>query len=577
MSFLRALLAPRASFFDVSNPGNVFMHGGGYGKKTISGEAINPATALTLSSWFACIRNIAEDIGKLPFELYQLKTGGRTRATNHPVRSLLRLAPNPDMSPMTFRETLTGWALGWGNGYAEIERDGAGQPIALWPIHPWRMRVRRIEGVVVYDVWSPEYQSGAIVRLAPRDVLHIRGFGDDPLCGLSTARMAAESIGLTLAMQTFGSAFFGNGAQLGLVLEHPGKLKPDAIVRLRESWNSMHAGGADRAHGTAILEEGMKASRVSVPPNEAQFLEGRAFQIHETARFFRMPVHKIQMMDRATFSNIEQQSIEYVVDCLQPWLTRWEQESERKLLDSREADAFVIEHNVIALMRGDSTARSNYYRTMISTGVMTPNEAREMESMNQSDDESADELYMQGAMSTLERIVEGPPAPPVAPSGQPSDDGDGKDPEDKADTKGDAKPATPAGKDSASQQAALMRPVFFDAEARCRRKEEMAIANARRKHSTQAAFAPWAAEFYTGHFTYLVDAFSPCVVSLGNAILASHPGYNGAARDPELTQCLRDYCANALRHSVATGTLFKPDQPLAETIIAILTLEVAHA
>ncbi len=572
MSFLRALLAPQASFIDVTNPGNVFMHGG-YGKKTISGEAINPATALTLSSWFACIRNIAEDIGKLPFELYQLKTGGRQRATNHPVRSLLRLAPNPDMSPMTFRETLTGWALGWGNGYAEIERDGAGQPIALWPIHPWRMRVKRIQGVVVYDVWSPEYEVGAIVRLAPRDVLHIRGFGDDPLCGLSTARMAAESIGLSLAQQTFGSAFFGNGAQLGLVLEHPGKLKPDAEVRLRASWNSMHAGGADRAHGTAVLEEGMKVSKISVPPNEAQFLESRAFQVHETARFFRMPVHKIQMMDRATFSNIEQQSIEYVVDCLQPWLTRWEQESERKLLDSREADAYTIEHNVIALMRGDSTARSNYYRTMISTGVMTPNEAREMESMNQSTDPSADELYMQGAMSTLERIVEGPPAP-VAPDAKPDASEEAAGKEEKDSTK---PPTPPGGKDSASQQAALMRPVFADAEARCRRKEEMAVTNARRKFSTQAAFTPWATTFYADHLAYLVDAFSPCIVSLGNAILAERPGYRGDLRDADITQCMRDYCANALRHVVATGgALFTPAQPLADTVIALMTLELAH-
>ncbi len=566
MSFLRSLLTPKASFGDISDPYN-FLLGGGVGKRTIAGERVSPATALTLSTWFACIRNISEDIGKLPFELYQVQAKGRTLATSHPARSIISATPNRETTAMSFRETLTGWALGWGNGYAEIERDGAGQPIALWPIHPYRVRIRRVNGALVYDVYTSDLISSNVpaVSLPASDVLHIRGFGDDPLCGLSTARMAAEAIGHSLALQTFGSAFFGNGATLGVTLEHPGKLSEPAQVRLRETWVKAHS-GADNAHKLAILEEGMKANRTSVPPDEAQFIESRAFQIHEIARFFRMPVHKIQMMDRATFSNIEQQSIEYVVDCLQPWLTRWEQECQRKLLDPREVDSYVVRHTVVELMRGDSTARSNYYRTMISTGVMTPNEAREMESMNRSTDPSADMLYMQGAMSTLERIVEGPPAP-VAPQGKPgeaADDGDGKDPEDKADTAKDM-----------GKQAAAMRPVFADAEARCRRKEEMAIANARRKHSTQAAIAPWAAEFYAEHVLYLTEAFSPCVVALGNAILSHRPDYR--VDDGALMRAVRDYCANAQRHLVATATPFTPDQPLADTILALMTLELSHA
>jgi HK97 family phage portal protein len=571
MSFLRAIFAPKASFGDISDPYN-FLLGGGVGKRTTAGERVSPATALTLSTWLACIRNIAEDIGKLPFELYQVKTGGRTLATSHPARSIMSIAPNPEISAMTFRETLTGWALGWGNGYAEIERDAAGAPVALWPIHPWRVRIQRVNGAIVYDVYAADLISSNVkaVRLEARDVLHIRGFGDDPLCGLSTARMAAEAIGLSLAAQTFGAAFFGNGATLGLTLEHPGKLSEPAQVRLRESWAKAHA-GADNAHKLSILEEGMKANRVTVPPDEAQFIESRAFQIHEIARFFRMPVHKIQMMDRATFSNIEQQSIEYVVDCLQPWMTRWEQECQRKLIDARDVDMYIVRHTVVELMRGDSTARSNYYRTMISTGVMTPNEAREMESMNRSKDPSADSLYMQGAMSTLERIVEGPPAP-VAPGGAPDASAKAADKEE-ADP---AKPAPPTGaKDSASQQAALMRPVFADAEARCRRKEESAIANAMRKHTTQAMFAPWVATFYAEHRRYLFDAFSPACVALGNSILANRPGY--VADDASIGQAVEDYCSNAQRHVAATGTAFTPDQPLADTIIAIMTLEVSHA
>lgn len=570
MSLLRAALVPKASFTDLANPSH-FLFNGGFGRKTIAGENVSPATALTLSTWFACVRAIAEDVGKLPFVMYKRQTkGGKKHALDHPVYSILQTTPNPDVTAMTFRETMTGWALSWGNAYAEIERDGTGAPIALWPIHPARVRVRRVDGGIVYDVWSPEWEAGDVVRLPAANMLHIRGFGDDPICGLSVARLAAESIGLSLAQQTFGSAFFGNGATLGTVLEHPGVLSEPAQTRLRVSWGKIH-GGADNAHKLAILEEGMKANKISVPPDEAQFIESRTFQNHEIARFFRMPVHKIQQMDRATFSNIEQQSIEYVVDCLQPWLTRWEQECQRKLLDPREVGQYVIEHTVVVLMRGDSAARSNYYRTMISTGVMTPNEAREMESMNPVPGEVGDQLYMQGAMSTLDRIVAGPP--PGAPGGPPDPNAD---PNADPTKEKDGPPAKDKGGDAAAQSAAL-RPVFDDAEARCRRKEEMAFVNARRKYPTQAAFATWADTFYSEHLSYLVDAFSPCIVALSNAILAHCPEYDSAQAQGAAAKCLGNYCANALKHAVLTGTRLTPDQPLAEQVLTVLSLEVSHA
>jgi HK97 family phage portal protein len=563
----RSMLSPKASYGDSSGlPG--FLVSSSLGRRTVSGENISPARALTISTYFACVRNISEDVGKMPFELYKLQSnGGRKRALGHIARKLLRYRANKEMTARTFRELLTGWAVSWGNGYAEIERDRVGNPVALWPIHPSRMIVRRIDGEIVYDVVSSDNGSpvGA-VRLAPRDVLHIRGFGDDPLCGLSVARLAVESLGLSMAAETFGASFFGNGANYGTVLEHPGKLSPDARVNLRTSWKNAYGGGAARGNDVALLEEGVKATKVTIPPEDAQFLETRTFQVHETCRWFRMPVHKVQQMDRATFTNIEQQALEYIGDCLMSWTGRWEGEAEFKLVDERDAESYQAEHEASALIRGDMAARSNYSRTMISTGVLSPNEARGLEGLPPSEEEGTDNLFLQGAMQTIERIATGPAPAPTPPGGQPPGgaDGDGKDPED----------ATDAKKDS-QQQAMALRPVFDEAEARCRRKEEMAIANARRKFPQPEAFAPWATAFYTEHAAYLIEAMIPSVTSLANSIRATIPAYR--VDTAALDQVVRDYCSNAMRHVVATGAAFTPDKPLAETIIAILTLEVAHA
>jgi HK97 family phage portal protein len=559
MSLLRSMIAPMATTSESVDPTGFLTSTGGYGRRTVSGERVSPARALSLSTWFACIRDISEDVGMLPLRLFEKQqSGGKKLLIDHRIAELLD-QPNPESPSMTVRETMTGWAMSWGNGYAEIERDGSGYPIALWPIHPCRARVHRDEGIVVYDIWSPEYKTDHSVRLYAKDVIHLRGFGDDPLCGLSVARLAAESIGLSLAAQTFGAAFFGNGATLGIVLEHPGKVSPEAMVNLRESWVKIH-GGADRSHKPAILEQGMKVNKISVPPEEAQFIETREHQDAEIAKWFRMPLHKVQQMKAATFGNIEHQAMEYVSDCLMPWCRRWESELQFKLLDVRDRRRLEILHDVETRMRGDSQSRANFYRGMISTAAMTPNEARERESLTPYPGAFGDRLFMQGAMSTLERIVEGPPEPVTPPA----------DPE--ADP---AKPEPTPAEDETKQQATAMRPVFDDAEARCRRKEEIAIANARRKFPRADAFGTWAAAFYTEHGAYLIEAMLPAATALANSIRSTLPAYR--VDTAALDQVVRDYCSHALRHAVATGSAFTPDKPLAETIIAILTLEVTHA
>jgi HK97 family phage portal protein len=408
------LFSPRAdSEAEIAARPEAWTPGGGFFRKTMSGERVSTSRALTLSAYFAALRAISEDIGKLPLEIFRRDAdGGKSRATDHPLYRLLRIAPNDEMSASVFRELMTGWALGWGNAFAEIERDGVGTPVAFHPIHPSRCVLRRINGKIKLLVMSADVGYTEPVTLDYSDVLHIRAFGDDTLCGLSIARLAAESIGVGLAAQTYGAAFFGNGATPSILLIHPGKLTAEAQTNLRESWKKRLMGG--NKNGVAVLSEGIKAEKMSIPPEEAQFLETRQFEVSEMARWFRIPPHKIQDLTRSTNNNIEHQGIEYATDCLSPWMNRWEQEFERKCLDERDQEIYDIKHNDKALMRGDSKSRMESYRTAISTGIMTPNEARTSEDMNPSDSEGADKLYMQGAMMTLDQIVKGAEKPAAA-------------------------------------------------------------------------------------------------------------------------------------------------------------------
>lgn len=378
------------------------------GRATTAGLSVSPQGALAIAAYYACLRTIAEDVGKLPLLVYRrLSPRGKERATEHPLYNLLHNAPNSDMTAMTFREVLTHHAVGWGNGYAEIVTDGRGEVSALYPIHPSRVALRRDDqGGVVYDVYGETVLGardvGRVVRLPSENVLHIKGLGADGLSGYSVAQLAAESLGLSLAAQTFGAAFFGNGTALGGVLEHPGTLSDTAVAHLRESWQTRY-GGPENANKPAILEEGMKWTRLGIPPDEAQFLETRQFQVREVARWFRMPPHKIQDLTEATFSNIEQQSIEYVTDTLMPWLVRWEQELRRKLF-AREPDIFA-EHLVLGLLRGDQAARAAYYKDLFNVGALSPNDIRELENENPIPGRAGDRYYIQMNMTTLDTVA----------------------------------------------------------------------------------------------------------------------------------------------------------------------------
>ena len=374
--------------------------------RTTSGKPVNERTAMQTTAVYACVRILAEAVASLPLHVYEYQDdGGKKLVHDHPLYYLLHDEPNPEMTSFVFRETLMSHLLIWGNAYAQIIRDGAGRVLGLYPLLPDKMEVQRDDKGNIYYVYSrnsdenPMFKEYGNIKLKAEDVLHIPGLGFDGLIGYSPIAMAKNAVGMTLACEEYGASFFANGANPGGVLEHPGVLKDPSKVR--ESWNSVYR-GVSNAHKIAVLEEGMKYQQIGIPPEEAQFLETRKFQINEIARLYRIPPHMVGDLDKSSFSNIEQQSLEFVKYTLDPWVIRWEQSLQRSLLLPGEKGKYFIKLNVDGLLRGDYQSRMNGYAVGRQNGWFSANDIREMENMNPIPDEEGGNLYLiNGAMTKL--------------------------------------------------------------------------------------------------------------------------------------------------------------------------------
>ena len=374
--------------------------------RTTSGKPVNERTAMQTTAVYACVRILAEAVASLPLHVYEYRDdGGKKLVHDHPLYYLLHDEPNPEMTSFVFRETLMSHLLIWGNAYAQIIRDWAGRVLGLYPLLPDKMEVQRDDKGNIYYVYSrnsdenPTFKEYGNIKLKAEDVLHIPGLGFDGLIGYSPIAMAKNAVGMTLACEEYGASFFANGANPGGVLEHPGVLKDPSKVR--ESWNSVYR-GVSNAHKIAVLEEGMKYQQIGIPPEEAQFLETRKFQINEIARLYRIPPHMVGDLDKSSFSNIEQQSLEFVKYTLDPWVIRWEQSLQRSLLLPGEKGKYFIKLNVDGLLRGDYQSRMNGYAVGRQNGWFSANDIREMENMNPIPDEEGGNLYLiNGAMTKL--------------------------------------------------------------------------------------------------------------------------------------------------------------------------------
>ena len=393
-----------------------------------AGKNVTERSAMQITAVYSCVRVLSEAVAGLPLHVYkyrsdgdnmdvaavcpkrgmdaaqQRQTGGKEKAINHSLYRLLHDEPNPEMTSFVFRETLMTHLLLWGNAYAQIIRNGKGEVIALYPLMPNRMTVDRdSNGKLYYKYYrgsdeairSKEYE----VILSPGDVLHIPGLGFDGLVGYSPIAMAKNAIGLAIATEEFGAKFFANGAAPSGVLEHPGTIKDP--TKVREAWQSQF-GGSSNSGKVAVLEEGMKYTPISISPEQAQFLETRKFQINEIARIFRVPPHMVGDLEKSSFSNIEQQSLEFVKYTLEPWLVRWEQSMIRSLLTPSEKQKYFIKFNVDGLLRGDYASRMSGYATARQNGWMSANDIRELENLDRIPTEDGGDLYLiNGNMTKL--------------------------------------------------------------------------------------------------------------------------------------------------------------------------------
>ena len=361
-----------------------------------SGKAVNEKTALQTTAVYACVRILAETIASLPFHTYRYTLNGKEKAIEHPIYYLLHSEPNPEMTSFVFRETLMSHLLLWGNAYAQIIRDGRGRVLGLYPLLPNKVIVNRNQhGELVYQY----EKEGQTYFLRSYEVLHIPGLGFDGIIGYSPIAMAKNAVGMAIATEEYGAKFFANGANPGGVLEHPGVVKDPA--RIRESWNAVYQGSSN-AHRVAVLEEGMKFQSIGIPPEQAQFLETRKFQLNEIARIFRIPPHMIGDLEKSSFSNIEQQSLEFVMYTLDPWVVRWEQAIQRALFTENEKRQYFVKFNVDGLLRGDYQSRMNGYAVGRQNGWLSANDIRELENLNRIPEDLGGDLYLiNGNMTKL--------------------------------------------------------------------------------------------------------------------------------------------------------------------------------
>lgn len=368
-----------------------------------SGKTVNEFTAMQTTAVYACVRILAETLAALPLQMYRYTPGGKERVYDHPLYHLLHDEPNPEMTSFIFRETLMSHLLIWGNAYAQIIRDRLGRVQGLYPLRPDKMNVCRDDQGRIFYLYTktsdenPNIRPYGQVALPKEEVLHIPGLGFDGLVGYSPIAMARNAVGMTMACEEYGASFFANGASPSGVLEHPGVLKDPA--RVRDSWNAVYR-GTGNAHKVAVLEEGMKYQQIGIPPEEAQFLETRKFQLDEIARLYRIPPHMIGDLEKSSFNNIEQQSMEFVKYTLDPWVIRWEQAMQKALFLPEEKKQYFLKFNVNGLMRGDYESRMTGYSIGRQNGWLSANDIREMEDMNPVPDEEGGNLYLVNSSMT---------------------------------------------------------------------------------------------------------------------------------------------------------------------------------
>lgn len=380
-------------------------------RKTIAGIALTPETALQCSAVLACVRVISESVATLPFNLFRrIPTGGKEVAAGMPLHLILSEQPNGWMTSFEFRELMQSWLLLWGNAYAEIRPGKFGAVTELWPLHPSRMKVERLKsGRLRYLYQEPDKMDPT--AYTQDQIFHLRWLTQDGVKGYIPTMLSREAIGLARATELHSSAYFGNGARPGVVLESDQPLKPETAQRLRQSWEDMHRGPNQNGR-TAVLPHGIKVKELSGTNESAQLIETRRYQVEDIARIYRVPAYMIGDLTKSSYSSVEQQGLDFVTFSLVPWLRRWESACRRDLI--MDDENYFAEFDVRGLMRGDNAGRASYYKELWQLGVLSINEIRTSEGLNPIDE--GDKRFVQVNMALLESFVVAPPVEePVPP------------------------------------------------------------------------------------------------------------------------------------------------------------------
>ncbi len=522
------------------------------GDSTTSGVKVDETKALNIAAVFSAVDILSRALASLPLPVYRrLKGGGKERATDHPLYTILHNLPNSEMTSFELRQALMGHLALWGNAFFEIERDVAGRVVALWPLRPDRMAVMRDEKGLLYVYRI--IKTGQEVGLRQKNVMHLRGLSSDGVIGYSPIRLAREAMGLARAAEEFGARFFSQGSRPSGVLEHPGKLTEEAAKRLRKSWEELHS-GLSAAHRVAILEEGMKWTQVGIPPEDAQFLETRKFQVTEIARIFHVPPHMLADLERSTFSNIEHQGIEFVVHTMRPWLVCWEQAMYRDLFLPSERDTYFAEFLVDGLLRGDIKSRYEAYAIGREKGWLSADDIRELENMNPLPDGQGKVYLVPLNMVPANSLVSQPTQQPMQQPGQ-----------DQVNARALSMDYEARGLRAAASRHRLARSfrrLFTNVEERIVKREAAEVMQAAEKHLKKRdllTFETWLQQWYEEHKTFMTRSWMPAYMTYADALQAEAADEidSPVGMTPTLEEFVRAYIAShvALHASSAMGQL----------------------
>jgi HK97 family phage portal protein len=391
----------RASLENPSTPLSAFFD---EGQRTTAKIIVNEEKALGIGSYYSCIKVIGETMAQMDLEVVE-KVGKATRAnTSHNNYWLLHAEPSPDYNRFEWVQAMLMWACSWGNGYSKIVRDRFANAIELKLLPEYEVTPKKTERGKLYYEWVHEGKTEIIMS---DDMIHLKNIGTNGIVGLSTAAVQRESLGNSLAKQQHEGAFYSNGAKASGILMTPGTMGAKEAKNVKESFAKENENAKNRFK-TIVLEEGVKYQQLTIPQNDAQFLESKKFDRSEIAGWFRVPPHKIGDLEKANYSNIEAQDRAFAKDVAVPWAERFQQELNRKLFFENERGKFMTQFNLDDLIKGDIKTRYEVYNSAVQTGILKPTEPREAEGWPMEGTESINKFFMNSTMLPVEKLGEKP-------------------------------------------------------------------------------------------------------------------------------------------------------------------------